>query len=62
MPMNLKKVVISSSGDTIVRTRSEVPEYLQRAIAESLERGKHDARQNVYVADRADNHRKATHE
>jgi hypothetical protein len=57
MPLSLKKVVISSSGDTIRRTRSEVPEYIQRAISESLERGEHDARQNVFVADRQDHHR-----
>ena len=41
--MTLKEVVITS-GNAIRRTRSEVPDYLQRAISESVERGKHDAR------------------
>ena len=60
MPLSLKKVVISSSGDTIRRTRSEVPDYIQRAISDSLERGQHDARQNVFVADRQDDGRKSS--
>ena len=52
MPLTLKKDEISSSGGAIRRTRSDVPDYLKRAISESVERGKQDARRNVFVADR----------
>jgi hypothetical protein len=41
--MDLKEVVIPSTGAAIRRTRSEVPDYLRRAISDSVERGKHDA-------------------
>ncbi len=62
MSLTLKKVVISRSGDTICRTRSEVPDYIRRAISDSLERGRHDARQNVFVADRREPRQTSTGE
>ena len=44
MAMDLKEIVISSPGEAVQLTRTEVPDYVQRAIAESVERGKRDAR------------------
>jgi hypothetical protein len=44
MPMKLKEVVISKPGDHIRRAYFEVPDYVQRAIEESIERGKRDAK------------------
>lgn len=62
MSLNLKKVVTSTPDGTIRRTRSEVPEYIQKAISDSLERGKHDARANVFVADRQEPPARTSHE
>lgn len=57
MPITLKERVVSQPGDAIHRTRAEVPEYLKRAIAESVQQGKADARAtaagaSVYVPPR----------
>jgi hypothetical protein len=43
MPLDLKEVVISAPNAPIRRTQADVPEYIQRAIADSLDRGKRDA-------------------
>ena len=40
----LKEEVVSAPGAAIHMTRTDVPEYLKRAIAASVERGKNDAR------------------
>ena len=50
--MPLKEVVIETTGDAIRRTKTEVPEYLQRAISESVERGRNDAKRRVIMLDR----------
>ena len=44
MPMKLKEVVISKPGDHIRRTYFEIPDDVQRAIEEAIERGKRDAK------------------
>jgi hypothetical protein len=43
MSDKLKTVEISPPGAAIKMTRTEVPSYVQQAIAESFERGKRDA-------------------
>ena len=48
MPMELKEVVISKPGDVIRRTYTVAPEYVQRAIEESIERGKKDAKSGIF--------------
>ena len=45
MPIDLKETVVSTGG-AFRGTRAQVPDYLQRAIAESAQRGKDDARTN----------------
>ena len=42
--MPLKEEVVSRPGEAIRRTRTEVPDYIQQAIAESVRRGQDDAR------------------
>ena len=44
MPViKLNTVEISGSGGAIKMTRTDVPDYLRRAIADSIDRGKKDA-------------------
>ena len=43
MPIHLKETVVST-GAAFRGTRAQVPDYVQRAITESAQRGKDDAR------------------
>lgn len=47
MLTQLRETVLSRDDEPIRRTRTEAPDYLKRAIAESVERGKTDARHRV---------------
>jgi hypothetical protein len=47
--MALKEVIIQTTGGAIRRTRADVPDYLKRAISDSVERGKHDARRAAVI-------------
>ena len=45
MPVHSKDpVVISNETDPVRRTKTEIADYLRRAIADSVQRGKDDAR------------------
>ena len=43
MPIHLKETVVST-GAAFRGTRAQVPDYVQQAITESVQRGKDDAR------------------
>ena len=44
MAIYLKEDVVSAPGEPVHRTRASVPDYLEKAVTESLKRGRDDAK------------------
>lgn len=46
--MKLKREVVSKPGAAIYCERIEIPDYIQRAIADALDRGKQEAQRRKW--------------